>query len=524
MTQTLTKAAERELAATSTIFDISKLPSLDPQVVTEAFVNFLDTAGTSTGRATTYNTRKEQEEAAEQIHKNLYSIDRGIYGAALMLRGTTDYTTMLGVFNLLANNYAKGRSLLPLYVETRLINYLMQGLPPQRMLNLLLKLKNKGINNARTRKLALKLLLNNPKLEYWSVKYRNKIRKALKHIWGKRTTSIIKSILLRKKEEWDSKEKAIIKKHIDKYRIGDSSKIYEFVSFILGNITQFSSDLLKARVEAAQDFEKGKILPREVMEGLRSVYHKDRTPGEVLKLTKETLTTKEKMKTQKKAKKHGVSVAFDVTKQNAVDLYIHAFETGMTEEIKEALKTKASQAATAIPVRFKNVGILVDASGSAFGNKTQKLRPMAITLATRDMLAAANDVVNVNYVGGKQRDGLIYPAGETNLAKGLVELLRQEPEAVFIVSDGYENAPAGRVNEVIKALKKIGNTTPIYQISPVMGAETSGLRILSEDIARIPLNDPKSISLGMVKVMLETNLEQGLMGLFNMTIRPLLEE
>ena len=74
---------------------------LKEETIVKTFLNFIDVANTSTDRATAYNTKVEQRNAAEALHKNLYSIDRGLYGAALLLDGVTDHTRTIGVQNLL---------------------------------------------------------------------------------------------------------------------------------------------------------------------------------------------------------------------------------------------------------------------------------------------------------------------------------------------------------------------------------------------------------------------------------------
>ena len=75
---------------------------------------------------------------------------------------------------------------------------------------------------------------------------------------------------------------------------------------------------------------------------------------------------------------------------------------------------------------------------------------------------------------------LIEPAGDTSLAAGLVALLKREPDVVFVLTDGYENAPAGRFAEVIRSVRRMGVETPIHQFSPVFAAEARGIRSLCE--------------------------------------------
>jgi hypothetical protein len=190
----------------------------------------------------------------------------------------------------------------------------------------------------------------------------------------------------------------------------------------------------------------------------------------------------------------------------------------MTDDIKNALKDKAKKAAIASPISYQKMGILIDASASSKGDMTQNLRPLAIAQAIRDMLMEIAPETTVEYAGGKMQGYLVMPEGETNLAKPLVKLIKNSPDAIFIISDGYENAPAGRVNEVLHALKNMGITIPIFQITPVASAEASGVKKLSTEISVVPANKPASIGLGMVKAMLEENLKDGIMGLFNITL------
>ncbi len=67
---------------------------------------------------------------------------------------------------------------------------------------------------------------------------------------------------------------------------------------------------------------------------------------------------------------------------------------------------------------------------------------------------------------------LVEPSGDTSLAAGLVQLLKSDPDVVFVLSDGYENAPAGRFGKTVAAVRRIGIQTPIHQFTPVFAAES----------------------------------------------------
>jgi hypothetical protein len=506
-----------KIAGTEVVIrDFSKL---NENTIIKTFLNFIDVGNTATGRATFYNTKDEQNTVIENSHRNMLGIDRGIYAATMMLDGINDINKMVGVRNLLLTKDNRDHSMISLETETKIIACLMTQLPVQRLLKMYGDLKEKRVNNARTRRIILLSILNSSSLEYWSVKYRAKMKNALEHAWGKRMTSIIASILKRKSKDWNAKELTIITTNVRKYANHEANeKVEECVSFILGNEKNITLPILTSFVEAKTDLSKGTKLPTEVLEGIRSTYHKGVKKEKILELTKENLTEKEKMKVQTRAANAGIAIKFDPSKQDVVDLYIYAYERGMDDEIASALKEKAKSAAKNSPLSYGKVGIVFDASCSSKGDKTQNLRPLAVSSSIRDLLIATSKEYSLEIVGGFVKNRLIYPEGETNIAKALVKVLKEQPDAIFILSDGYENAPAGRTNEVINAIREMGIETPVYHINPVAALETASVRKLSDQIAVIPANKPSALGLGMVKAMLETNLKDGILGLFNITL------
>ena len=94
-----------------------------------------------------------------------------------------------------------------------------------------------------------------------------------------------------------------------------------------------------------------------------------------------------------------------------------------------------------------------------------------------------------------------------------MDAIETKPDSVFIISDGYENAPAGRLAETVARLRQMGNDTPIYQLSPVMAAETYGTRNLTNDVPVLPINQTINIGMGMIKLMLGQDFVRGLLAL-----------
>lgn len=487
-----------------------------------AVLSFLDIAGSGTGRSTFYNTKEEQQAAIKKVHENLFKLDRGLYGMLLLLPGAMDYSKQLGTAQLLSHR-RMGDFFLTEEQEKQAIRFLVDNVPVTRVLRLFEDMRHQRVNNSRTAKLILGYILDSNKLSLWSVKYRAKLCTALEHAWNKRRAGILRSILA--KSQMNAKEKGIVQSLVDHHTTHDVAEVRQCVAFILGaDRTDYTVPMLKAFYEARTDLSAGKILPMEILDGIRQRYHRGVEKAEVIKLTKDKMSSGQKMAVQRQAKKAGVQVDFDPTKQDAVKLYKYAFEEGMTDAIQNALLDKARSAAASLPSTYRNVGIVLDASASMFGKEDNKLQPMAIALATRDMLVAlANRDDSGRAIlevcgGGSLGPGLVKPSGETNLAKCLVKVVKEQPEAIFIISDGYENAPAGRVNEVIGQLRKIGINTPIFQLTPVMAAESAGIRSLSDGLTPMPVARPDSMGITLVRGLLEQDIEKGLNALASMAL------
>lgn len=503
-----------------------------------AIVTFLDTASTSFGRATHYNTRDEQQAAELAAHVGLQNLHRGLYATLLTLPGLTDRAVQLGVRNLLSCP-PNGHAALSPAVERQVIEHLFAELPIQRLLKVMQSFRTgdealgiRKANNSRTRKLILRTLLGSDKLELWAVKYRHKMRDALTHAWSQRTASILRTVATKPFGKRSQKENAILHRHVWHHTYPTtnhipSEDITECVAFILGAKVQWSLPLLIAHEAAKTDLAAGSKLPLEVLHGIRSTYHKAIPAADLLKvIDKKTLSANQRMAVQRKAKEVGAEITMDPMQYDAVRLYLYAYEMGMTDEIVAALDRKAKTAAQSFPLRYDHTAILVDASASMAGSKEQPLRPMATALAIRDVLRAASGRDStVLYAGGgglgMYDDRLVRPAGDTALAADLVRLLTCKPDAVFVISDGYENCSAGRLAEVVSHIRAMNITTPIYHLNPVMAAESDGARSLGANtIATIPVQRPDAFGVSMLREVFRTDPALALSKLLQATIVP----
>lgn len=490
--------------------------------------SFLDTAATSYGKATHYNTAAEVRAAERASHDALLAMDRELYALLLTLPGMTDRAHQLGVRNLLATTRSGQEHLLSTDGEREIAYRLAAALPPQRMLQLFAGLRGRDehlgqgrVNNARARKLVLRTVLRARKLDLWAVKYRDKLRAALTHALGERKAGILRSILSKPADGRNAKEIKILREEIG--RFGDGQRrlgwLYECVGFVLGAKPEGYGVEIFGKFQAAKrDLAAGTGLPIEVLEGIRSQYHAEVPSSVVIELCKDTMSRGRRMSVQRQARAAGVEVAMDPTVYDAVKLYVYAFEMGMSDDVAQALDAKARRSARDFPMRYGRLGILVDASRSMAGDHSQKLRPLATVLALRDMLGHTADEVVIRYAGARPAGHLVRPAGDTELARGLVELVRALPDAIYVLSDGYENAPAGRFAEVVAAFEQLGIRVPIHHLNPVMAAEASGVRELAPGrVATTPVHDLDGLGLSFLRHLVDVDPVQAVNALLGMT-------
>jgi hypothetical protein len=147
---------------------------------------------------------------------------------------------------------------------------------------------------------------------------------------------------------------------------------------------------------------------------------------------------------------------------------------------------------------------------------------MAIALSMKDVLVNIGKVSVVKTASGRvinQAHPLPRPVGSTDLSVALIDLLESLVDAVFILTDGYENAPSGRIDEIMRLLDRIGNTTPVYQLSPAMAGESRvGLKTLSDRIPTFPISNPQALALTLVRAMIEVDVKQGIQALVSLTL------
>ena len=478
-------------------------------------VRFLDTAIMSTGRSSYHEDKSDLHVAEEAIHRTVFDYDRGVYLAVLALDGTMDRARMVGVERALSNPFTESRYL-DLKLETKLIRILSSSLSKTRQVKLLVALASSHVNNKRTRNLIDATVLSWRDFDYMAVKFKSKLRTIFIHRYGQRRSSIIRDILAKSTNNRTEREMSILMGVFSNCNTPLAPMYEDMLAFVLNDKLTRSLECdmpLIAKYVAAVggDRKAVKGLPQEVAQGILASYY----PGEdarKVSLQEGQMSQRTKMRQQRSASKVGVKLAFDPTKQSMVELYVYAHERKFTTGIQQALKSKAKTIAERMNVVCNNVAIVMDTSVSMRGKSDNAWRPIAVSEAIRDVLYASAESTrlfsNHESVAPYTVSEL---GGATALARLVLEAIKSGPDAVFILSDGYENSPAGRVEEVVGAVRDLEIATPIYQLTAVMGAKRFGARDLAPKyITTVPMRGPLTLHASMVRMMLVQDTQNAL--------------
>lgn len=527
MNQTLTKSKPAFISNSESGLNISPAFAGD---VKAAVLSFIDTALVNTGQGTFYNKKSDQLIALHAVHDAVFKVNRGLYASMLCLPGVLDLSKQIGFTKMLEDGQTGvEESLLTREQENIIIAMLSRNIRPSALMRQFEQIAKKKINNSRTKRFILGTILSSNNLPLWVVKYRPKIRSALTHVWGRKMSSAIKYILMKNVASRTDKENSILRSYIDKYASKANtsltpSDMYQCICFVLGGRigSRYTVPILAQRIDAREDLSKGKDLPIEILDGIRTRYHKGTSKAKALDVAKGSMTETQKRRVQNQAKEAGVEIKMDATRQDIVSLYVYSYAMGMTREIRKAIDAKARSIGFSFPLKYKNVGIVLDSSKSMFGTEQQKCRPISVALSMRDVLqSVADKYITVTTAGDPDDYGMINPRGDTSIAEALLRLIDRDMEfdAIYLITDGYENAPAGRTAEVIEKLKEIGYNTPLFQVSPVMSAETATVKALSPHVATMPVLNPEGIALAVFKAAITSDISSGIQTMLDSTRR-----
>ena len=468
--------------------------------------------------ATYYHSKEEQTQAIKRNVKKLYGLSKELPLIVASQRGVTGKFISEVLLNEFKNTQGGGACNI-----VNPIDWYDEGIGDKALLSalnnlnengityvlrLFVEIKNEKINNERARKIILGFLLGHPNLEFYALKYRNKIAEVLQHVYGVKKTSVLLSIAKKYVQSGvyeSDKEMNIAGENLLKYTNFDDVKIFKLLLFI------FKEDkgvtYLKRDFPVLFEFKKAKTditgvtkVPEEVLIGLISnkkhpqyeelwsTELKRKTTKAMLRKNTEVTSVNQQVRQTKSTAKLGVEKDVDVKKaSDYLALYKTGYENGWTDELREAIDELAEKKKIS-NFFYENIGIILDDSNSMTGHKQQsKNTPKAVAHFTSKVLKKSAENAMIEKTDDEA----------TDLASAFVELLKKSDsyDAIFVLTDGYENSYEGLFNEVLTAyLSETNKNVPVFQISPITGAEMGGnIRDLGENVVKMSINDPVAI-------------------------------
>lgn len=506
----------------------------------QAIIDGLVVAGGSKSSATYYHSSEEQLKAIRNQINGLYFISKELPLVIANQKGVTGRFISEVLFNEFRNTSTGGANNIinPMVwhdegLGDMMVSYALYNLHTENGLPYVLRffgeLKERRINNNRTKRYILNFVWSQSNLEFYALKYRSKIADALKHAYGVKRTSILLSIA-KKFSTMENyiptvKENGILNVSLKRYFNSDVEKAMKLLLFIFKDDVgvEYSSDvfpLISEYQKARTDIVGVSKVPEEVLIGLISdvkhpQYHLMWGNSEQRESTKKLIreavkvtSINQQVRQTKSTEKLGAQKEVNLSKAtDFLALYKTGYENGFTDEINNAIEVLASRKAID-GFMYQNIGIILDDSNSMRGHSVEsKNTPRAIADFTAKVLQkSANDSVLI------KTDSMHSDLGTPFVSLIESESVNDKYDAIFVLTDGYENGYDGMFNEMVKIYRKETNSTiPIFQISPITGAEMGGnVRSIGTNLITMAINKPEAMITQMNARMLEIDVKRWL--------------
>jgi hypothetical protein len=505
--------------------------------IKKSLIESLSIASGSKSTATYYHTKDEQVDALKKHVKELYGLSKELPLIIATQKGVTGKYISEVILNEFKQTYTGGACNIVNPVdwydggisENALLLALsnLNDVGITYVLRMFVDLKTNKINNERSKKIVLGYLWGHPNLEFFAMKYRNKIKDIFKHVYGELTTSVLLSIAEKYCEAtpiMEEKEVRNFRKQVGRYSVYSNEKSAKILLFIFGRTdgVEYKKDelaLLYEYMQAKANIFSTSKVPEEILRGLiADVNHpqyfqlwsneaKRKDTMAKIRQSDTVTSVNQQIRQTKSSKELGVNKSVDMHKAtDFLALYKTGYEDGFTEKIQSAIDSLAEKKKIN-NFLYENIGIIVDTSTSMDGHAVEsKNTPKAIAEFTAAVLKKSAKNSIIVETNSHEED-----FSSTDLATAFLTLLRKESdisvgydavyvpttgmEALFVITDGYENTYDGLFQEVLNVYQsQTGRNLPVFQISPITGAEMgSGVRKIAANAFPISVNDPVSI-------------------------------
>ncbi|ARF72186.1 hypothetical protein B7C62_07790 [Kitasatospora albolonga] len=443
-------------------------------VAAEDLLLFVNAAITATGQREFRSGAISQHLSLDFLHTYVRVNYRRVYAACLAL-DINDHNAARIVLGLLET--AGEASTEERRAEGRLIAARLALLPPQRVYRLFGEVRRAGINNRRTRAILRDWLAARPDLGHDAVKYRSGVKTAARHVH------------LRCPE--------------------GPARMAEVGAFLFrpGKLPRYGHPLLDAWRRA--HYEQGAVaeLPFSVAEGFAARHGMKRAV--FLERAAPRMTRLERLRTQEQRavgdRRPDVDLA--VMPLTRLALYVLALpfaqRAARRAELTGALRTAARRAAGGHAGSWGRVHAVLDDSFSSSGSGQKRRRPLAVALACHYLLEAlaAPGAYRAVWTSGRGDALLVRPWGPTPLGMRVLDALEPGPggavpDRLVIVSDGWDNAPAGLAGEVLRVWRRRldpGRRTAVVHVNPVYDSEGFDVRRLAAGVPTAGIRDAEDL-------------------------------
>jgi hypothetical protein len=383
-------------------------------------------------------------------HDQLVMWDRCVYTHLLALPGLSPRTAMGIVVRLLAiTGDSKNQPIADTTrnYEDRLIALTLRALPANEVLEGFAVLIARRVNNQRTSGCIRSYLFGHPQLSLLAVGYRRQMRQLLVHAMGQRVAKTCVHFLLR--DDLLPRQHAYLNRHL--FRYGDKPSIREVALFLFGKLKKANLSLVQNYLDACTDLHSGEGLPYHVLQGIAGTYH-PRTHRSVV----HRLAGSDKLKR-------------NVEQEDPSELIglLRCFLEERNADLRQEIDKYLDREAAKLPQWDIRLEVIADASISMQGVGYRRYNNLAITVAICELLRRRCKQYRTTWVGGSHADPTYpEPEGPTCLAPALLAAVQSEPDAVVVITDGFENIEEGDAARIYQGLRQLEVSTPIVQIIP----------------------------------------------------------
>lgn len=374
-------------------------------------------------------------------------------------------------------------------IERNQIVAQLHTLTDAELLHVLDGLRLRRLNGRRVRELGLASLVGHARFAELAANHRLRLVRIFKHLLGERTWSSVRRFL----EIASPDGERFLQANVLRFA-ADADRAREALCFLAGlgidrpeparkpwlmvpwlqKAAQpqfsFADESLRQSVTARRDLTAGRGMSRETLSGIRGTYHRQVS----VKVVRELAAPAARRACVDGPLTAALKEAFTSNEVRSLDA-LAAHATGEREQ----------------PTVDIQAAVVLDLSGSTVSSGERLYHPAALGLALVGLLKQHVRKLNVVQVGGStilNGRGIPRPQGATDLATAVLEAARSEPEAILVITDGYENFRQGDVAQVVAGMRRLRLATTVQQVTPVVAAaEDLSRRRLSETIPLLPI-------------------------------------